>query len=98
MSDNPKILEPKGVVAIVTGPDGRVWAHASAFDPLKKEDQEFSATQEVAIELIRKTCNATIASAIDLEGCKSITRALINKKGFRLTLKYIGYNEEGSDR
>ncbi len=101
--EEPTKQEPKGVVAILSGPDGYVWATADDFkdygpdERRRREAQTLRAQSALAFNLIVATCNGNVAEVIPKMVCEDIVNALIRKKGWRRTIKYIGY-KEGSDQ
>ena len=96
MSENK---EPQGVIAILTGPDGYVWATAADFSKgtpsgySQKEAQESRARSALAREYVRTTCHEMIAKVMRTHDCDQIVDALRNQHGYKCTIKYIGYPE-----
>lgn len=89
----------KGVVAILTGPDGHVWATATDFSTggyggfTLEEAQEIRAKRELSFEFVRKSCNDWIIKGLDNHDCESIVERLIRKEGFKRTFIAIGHED-----
>ena len=92
--------KPQGVVAILTGSDGHVWATATDFDQSGsggftwQEAQELRAKRQVSTNFLRSTCNSFIANVISDYQRDEIMRKLCHENGFKLTVVRIGYGEE----
>ena len=96
--EEAKQPEPQGVVAILTGPDGYVWSTAVDFEDYGngcgftlKEAQEMNARAALAREVVRKAGNPAIFDAMEQGSCNILIDNLVRKKGFRVTINYIGY-------
>jgi len=98
VSDQP---EPQGVIAILTGPDGHVYAVGTDFSTSYpsgysiKEAQERRAKRMMADLFIEKYCLTLIAKAMSNNTADQIIANLCQRDGFRRTVKYIGYPEAG---
>lgn len=92
--------KPKGVVGILTGPDGHVWASVTDFDTSGyggfslQEAQEVRVQTLLAFEFIRKTCSDIVVQAMGPLDCKGIVGTLISKHGFKRTIIPIGHPAE----
>ncbi len=92
----------KGVVAILTGPDGHVWATATDFHTdgyggfSLQEAQELRAKTQLAFEFIRSTCSDVVVKAMGPLDCKGIVDNLTHKHGFKRTIIPIGHSEDSS--
>jgi hypothetical protein len=99
MADNTSET-PKGVVGILTGPDGHVWASVTDFDRQSyggytlKDAQELRVRKQLAYDFMRATCSDIVLSVIDGHTCEEIVRDLINKKGFKRTILPVGHPVE----
>jgi hypothetical protein len=97
VSDQPA---PQGVIAILTGPDGYVWATAADFAKFspsgfsQKAAQEMRAKSTLAHEYIKISCHEMIAKVMLTHDCERIVEALRNQHGYKRTIKYIGYLED----
>jgi hypothetical protein len=86
-----------GVVGILSGPDGYVWAEASDFNQSGyggfklAEAQELRVRNALRMEFIRRSCGDPIVAAIDQYITDQICRRL---KGFKETLVRIGHADE----
>jgi hypothetical protein len=91
---------PKGVVAILTGPDGYVWATVADFDQSApggcslEEGQELRAGKMVAVKFLQEACARVVADAISDYQRDEIVRTLCNDKGFNLTVVPIGHGSQ----
>lgn len=91
--------EPVGVLAIMTSPDGQVIATASDFERQAPggyklwEAQRYRARQQVMWATVRAYCSDAIVDAITDYLSTQIAEALC-RKGHRITIKAIGWNEE----
>lgn len=89
----------KGVVAILTGPDGYVWATVTDFDRSgyggfsMQEAQEYRAKRALAWEFVRKACSDVIVKAMDEYQCDRIISNVCSQQGFTRTILPIGYEE-----
>lgn len=94
--------KPKGVVAILIGPDNRVWVSETDFnglgytsDPDQRPAQEERALKALAYRFFEQSCNPVIASVIEPDERLRFMQRLANRKGFRVIIEPIGY--EGSE-
>ena len=99
----PKVGEaqedPQGVIAILSGPENQVRAGAD-FSPYAEKQQTLKEAQERRAKdalyhmVISAYCGKIVAEVIEPETSREIVRSLIQKKGFRLIIKYIGYGDQ----
>lgn len=88
---------PKGVIAIMTSPDGRVVASESDFDPSSAagfqnwQRQRSRARAKANRATVDAYCSPVITEVLDQHDIDGICDDLCRKKGYRLTLKAIGY-------
>ena len=91
---------PQGVVAILTGPDGHVYAVGTDFSTsfssgyTIKEAQEYRAKRMMADLFIVNSCSGWIAKAMRNGDADAIIANLCQCHGFRRTIKYIGCQED----
>lgn len=102
MTKEKPVKPPRGVVAIIAGPDGHVWATANDFNDYSRDRdseqlwaQTIKVKEFVAFELFNRSCNQNIIGVIEAHEREAFMQRLISKRGFRLTIQAIGY--EGSD-
>jgi hypothetical protein len=92
-------IEPHGIIAIMTGPDGDVIATSADFDRTGIggcklwEAQLWRTRDSVKWKAIRVYCSANIADAISNYIAEQIADSLC-KKGHKITFRAIGYSEE----
>lgn len=90
---------PNGVVGVLTGPDGYVWASVSDFDSSGyggfslQEAQTRRVKQALALKFLDSTCNDIVVSVLDPHRCEEIVWALCSKKGFKRTIIPVGYED-----
>ena len=95
--------EAKGVVAILTGPDGYVWASVTDFDRQSyggytlQDAQEMRAKKQLAYEFMRATCSDIVLSVIESYRCEEIVTDLIRQKGFKRTILKVGHEDSSHD-
>jgi hypothetical protein len=90
----------KGVVAILSGPDGRTVATAADFladmagGCTLRETQESRVRRELARVVIDQACAPYIAAAINGYDCWKIMNSMISQQGYVLTVVPVGHDEE----
>lgn len=95
--------EIKGVVAILTGPDGHVWATATEFDRSGyggfslQEAQELRVKRALAWEFVRKACSDVIVRALDEYQCDRIINNVCSQQGFTRTILPIDHKDIAND-
>lgn len=95
---------PKGVVVIVSGPDGYVWAHAADFDRTAPggctllEGQEARARERVALKFIAATCNSNLGDVFEPYEARQLLDRVVRKRGFHLTVVPIGHADCAADQ
>lgn len=93
------MAEPKGVLIVLTAPDGRVVAHAANFNLDRpggfklRDAQEARAHRALASKTIRDFCSPVIADAMDQYECEQVVRRMQDKLGYKKTIIPIGYEE-----
>lgn len=91
---------PKGVVAVLTGPDGSAYSSLSDFDAsgyggfTLREAQELRLKHAIARDLVNGCCAGFIAKAMDAMDCDRVLRKLTSDHGFTLTFIPIGHDDE----
>jgi hypothetical protein len=97
VSDRP---DPQGVIAILTGPDGHVYAVGTDFNTSYssgytiKEAQECRAKRMMADLFVVNSCSGFVAKAMRDGDVDAIVATICQRDGFRRTVKYIGYPED----
>jgi hypothetical protein len=92
-------IEPHGIIAIMTAPDGDVIATSADFNRSAMggcklwEAQMWRARDSVKWKAIRAYCSSNIAEAISNYLAEQIANALC-EKGHKITLRAIGYSKE----
>ena len=89
------IAAPKGVVAILTGPDGKVWTTADCFEERSENDLETIVRRKLADNFIRDLCHPLIVEELSRSyATYSLLDNLRRSKGFHVHMHWIG-GEEG---
>jgi hypothetical protein len=87
---------PKGVVAVLVGPDGRELAHAAEFGAgapagfTPREFQESCARRALAMATMRALASPLLSDAIESYTADQILRAMCNR-GCRIVVVPIGH-------
>lgn len=96
MRGRPMTNNPNGVVAVIIGPDGYVWASESDFEQVNGigniESQTHHARRCAINSFFRAACNQVVADAIDAYQKEQIMRNL-QSKGWRIHVVKIGYGD-----
>lgn len=93
--------EPKvcGVVGLLIGPNGHVWAEATDFSGSGYGGFNLKRSQEIRVEaalaraFVRNACSDVVVAALDGYDCQQIVSKL---KGFKTKLVAVGHDEEAS--
>ena len=93
--------EPKvcGVVGLLIGPSGHVWAEATDFNRSGYGGFSLQRSQEIRVEsalaraFVRNTCADVVVASLDNYDCQQIVSKL---KGFKTKLVAVGHDEEAS--
>ncbi|MBS0372112.1 MAG: hypothetical protein JSS57_23265 [Proteobacteria bacterium] len=93
--------EPKvcGVVGLLIGPNGHVWAEATDFSGSGyggfnlKRSQEIRVEAAIARAFVRNACSGVVVEALDGYDCQQIVSKL---KGFKMKLVAVGHDDEAS--
>lgn len=99
MSDEKKQVIPRGVIAIMTSPDGDVIATHADFDRSAPggcklyEGQMWRARQQVKWAAVRAYCSPVITKALGGYMLEQIADALC-KDGHKIRYRAIGYPED----
>lgn len=99
MSDEKKQVIPRGVIAIMTTPDGEVIATAADFDRSAPggcklhEGQMWRARQQVKWATVRAYCSPAITKALGGYMLEQIADALC-RDGHKIRYRAIGYPED----
>ncbi len=94
---------PKGVLAIMTAPDGRVVASESDFDPSEANGfeawnrQRSRARAAANRATVHAYCSPVIVQVLDQHDIDGICQELCRKKGYRMTIKAIGYEGKAKE-
>lgn len=94
-----KTKPPKGVVTVLTGPDGSVFASVSDFRRdgyggcSTQEAQTMRARQQLAFAAVRAMCSDHVLKAMEAYDCEQLLRRLEIKVGFKVTILPVGYDE-----
>jgi len=89
---------PKGVVAVLMGPEGRELADACDFSRSgpagfsAREFQEMQAKRALALAAVAGLSSPALANAVDAYMAEQIMRAMCNR-GCRVVLIPVGYDE-----
>lgn len=89
-------IGPKGVIAILTAPDGRVIAATSDFAPDRPggceihEGQRYRVQRKLYFATVRAYCADAVTDAIDDHMADRICNALL-RRGHKITYRAIGY-------
>lgn len=89
---------PKGVVAVLVGPDGRELANAADFSPSgpagfsAREFQEMQAKRALALAAVAGLSSPTMANALDAYLAEQIMRAMCNR-GCRVMVLPVGHEQ-----
>lgn len=92
--------QAKGVIAILTDPDGRVVGHAADFSAdgyggfSLQQAQSYRARRRLALNVVRDGCAHYIAKAMDGYDCDGVVQRLVGSHGFKQTEVNIGHEEE----
>lgn len=92
-------IEPRGVIAILTAPDGYVLAAEADFDLSTPggtrpwTGQQYRAERAMRRTAIERCCAGAIAQAIDAYLQEQIVRNLC-ERGHRVTYRAIGWPDE----
>lgn len=99
MTDEKKKPDPRGVIAIMTTPDGSVIATHADFNLSAPggyqlwEGQKWRAREQVKWATVRAYCSDVVVSAISSYTSTKIADELC-QKGHRITYRAIGYPED----
>jgi hypothetical protein len=99
MTDEKPKPQPRGVIAIMTSPDGDVIATFADFDRQAPggcklwEGQKWRARTQVKWAAVRAYCSQTVSDALSSYLCERIADALC-EKGHKITYRAIGYPED----
>ncbi len=91
---------PKGVVALLISPAGRVCASVQTFDQACPQGSDLYETQEYLARMslsgatVAAFCSRELVEAADGYLCEMIVKALIEKKGYRIEYIPIGHDDE----
>jgi hypothetical protein len=94
-----EIQIPQGVIAILTGPNGHVYAVGTDFSTCFsnrysiKEAQEYRAKRMMVDLFVLNSCCGFVAKAMRDSDADAIVSTLCQRDGFLRTIKYIGYPE-----
>lgn len=98
-ADRPvKPRTPKGVVALLVGPDGHELANASDFGTgapagfSRRDFQETQARRALALAAVGALASPRMGNALDVYLAEQIMRAMCNK-GCRVVIVPVGYDE-----
>lgn len=98
MSDEPKKAPiPDGVIALLVGKDGHVWATAADFDLSGyggfklHESQRIRARQAMRREFVRRTCNPDVAGALDNYTVEKIVEEVCRRLGHAEVFMLVGH-------
>ena len=100
MTDDKPKPSPKGVIAIMTAPDGSVIATHADFDLSRSggcqlwEGQKSRAREQVKWAAVNVYCNGVVARSISSYTSTKIAEELCQKGGHKITFKAIGYPED----
>lgn len=89
-------VNPNGIVAILTAPDGHVVATATDFDRSSsggvsmQEAQEYRAKMRLKREAVAAYCSGTIVAALDQYLIERIVERLVSSGGHKLTVIPVG--------
>lgn len=90
---------PKGVVAVLTGPDGEVYSSLSDFHTSRsagytvREAQEHRLKQAIARDVVDRCCAACIAKTFDRVDYARVLDKMLSDGGFTLTMIPVGHEE-----
>lgn len=96
MTDEKKKPDPRGVIAIMTAPDGSVIATHADFDRSAPggcelwEGQKWRARQQVKWGAVRAYCSPVIMDALGGYMLEQVADALC-QRGHKITYRAIGY-------
>lgn len=102
MSEEKKI-EPQGVIAIMTAPDGYVIATHADFDRSGYggfklwEAQKHRAGDMVKRKGVRAYCSDHLANALESYTIDRMAEDLIQRGKYRVTFRAIGYPDDVAD-
>lgn len=88
-----------GVVMLLVGPDGHVWASVSDFDRSGyggislAQAQEIRARRALAYEYLQSVAHPHIADAVDGMGAERIVGEVCRKHGHKIVTKLIGHDD-----
>ena len=91
---------PKGVIGIFTGPNGRVEATAPVFERTQpggytlREAQESLARRRLSYEVAKSFCATIYADAMSEMARDGAMGALVNTMGYRTKYVPVGYEED----
>lgn len=99
MTRETETTEPKGVVAMLSSPEGHVTAEhsfdkGSAAGFKQHEMQKMRARDRLYRAFMDAYCSPVISKATDEFERKKIVDTLVRDHGWKLYFHYVGYNDE----
>lgn len=91
---------PKGVIALLIGPNGHVWASAPDFDRSgyggfsMAQGQELRAKRALAYQYLRAIAHPALAKSISPYGAERIVQDVCRECGYKVVIVAIGYDTE----
>jgi len=97
-----KILA-KGVVAVLSAPDGRFTVSATDFQKSTpggftlRQSQERRAEETLARKLVEETCSPFIAKALQGYDAERLLQRLVMDQGFSMSIIPVGHDDDSNN-